>query len=71
MNEKNMLFYIKYKMNYTNNFKYESNELLKLNNKYVKSSSLMKSIVCIAKDIMTCTTVSTLRKMLIIHDITW
>ena len=48
MNEKNMLFYIKYKINDTNNFKYESNELLKLNNKYVKSSSLMKSIVCIA-----------------------
>ena len=48
MNEKNMLFYIKYKINDTNNFKYESNELLKLNNKYVKSSSLMKSIVWIA-----------------------
>ena len=31
-----MLFYIKYKINDTNNFKYESNELLKLNNKYVK-----------------------------------
>ena len=50
--KKNMLFYIKYKINDTNNFKYESNELLKLNNKYVKSSSLMKSIVCITQDIM-------------------